>query len=215
MRSSDQSQEFCIGAGFAGHVEAECSLGAAVAIYVRGVCRLFELPGLPLVFIYDGRRYGGMDYYSVLGELIDYVPIVLDADVTVGEAQQIVTRVLDMANHANVNFLNLMLGASRDDDWAQVRKLIDPGDGLRDIDFAMFNFQGNTLPGKSYQADCHNQVKISPNPLPIYSFMNCIVAGYDDGFIFNFRGSYKTDIPGLRFAFRQAVQELKNGARLQ
>lgn len=150
-----------------------------------------------------------MDYYSVLGELIDYVPIVLDAYVTVGEAQQIVTRFLDMANHANVNLLNLMLGASRNDGWTQVRKLIDPGDGLRKIDFAMFNFQGNTLPGKSYQADCHNQVKISANPLPIYSFMNCIVAGYDDGFIFHFRGSYKTDIHELRFAFRQAAEELE------
>lgn len=209
LHGSDQSQEFRIGAGFAGHVEAECSLGAATAIYVRAVCRLFELPGLPLLFIYDGRRYSGVDYYSVLGELIDYVPIVLDANIMIDEAQKTVTRILDMVNQANVNFLNLMLDAPRDRGWAEARKLIDPGEGLGEIDFAMFNFMGNTSLGRDYLTDCNDQVKTSPNPLPIYSFLNCIVVGYDDGFIFNFRSSYKTDILGLRVAFRKAADELK------
>ena len=208
LRGSDQSREFCIGAGFAGHVDAQCSLGAAAAIYVRAVCRLFELPGLPLLFIYDGRRYSGMDYYSILGELIDYVPLALDADVTVDEAQETVTRVLDRANQANVNFLNLMLSASRNKGWEEAHKLIDPGEGLCEIDFAMFNFMGNTLPGQSYRAHCHHQVKTGPNPLPVYSFMNCIVASYEDGFIFNFRCSYQIDITGLRTAFQQAAEQL-------
>jgi|GEM_PF-4661471 len=216
LQPSQTAQNFDIAVPLPASVTSELPVGAAAAIYSNAICHTYQWQGIPMLFIYEARRYLNQDYYDVLGELIDYVPIALTRDISLPDAQSRVLSQLQFANQYNVNFLKLMLEnpahassaiASPALETDQIHPLIYPGDNLQHIDFTMFNFLGNAEPGVSYRDHYNDTVQTAPHPLPIQSFLNCIVTCYHDGLLYKIRGSYQTDVSQLREAFVNAAEK--------
>jgi len=216
LQPSQTAQNFDIAVPLPVSVVSELPVGAAAAIYSNAICHTYQWQGIPMLFIYEARRYLNQDYYDVLGELIDYVPIALPRDISLPDAQSRVLSQLQFANQYNVNFLKLMLEnpahassaiTSPTLETDQIHPLIYPGDNLQHIDFTMFNFLGNAEPGISYHDHHNDTVQTAPHPLPIQSFLNCIVTCYHDGLLYKIRGSYQTDVGQLREAFVNAAEK--------
>lgn len=183
--------------------EAGCSLGLALDRYVRALHAAFGLDAVPVLFIYDGRRYDGQDYYDVVGELIDYVPLLLRPGTPPQQLQRQAEERLALASRHNINFLNLVNNPELEPAWLPVRRLIDAGPGYAHIDLCMFNFLGNQPGPGSWREHHQEEVRRGPNPLPIHSFLNCIAVSYRDGFIFQLRSSYEPQVAALRQAMLQ------------
>lgn len=206
LQPSQTAQNFDIAVPLPASVVSELPVGAAAAIYTNAICNTCHWQGIPMLFIYEARRYLNQDYYDVLGELIDYVPIALHHNISPVEAQSRILNQLRFANQNNVNFLKLMLETPTHQS-DQIHPLIYPGNNLQHIDFTMFNFLGNAEPGISYRDHYSETIHTAPHPLPIQSFLNCIVTCYHDGLLYKIRGSYQTSVPQLREAFARAAEE--------
>lgn len=201
----DHSSSFQIAVPRSGHLEGGCSLGLALALYVKALGSVFGMDAMPLLFIYDGRKYCGTGYYDIIGECIDYVPMLLQTHLDPPELQQVVNARLAALSSHNVNFLNLVNSPELSEQWRGIRQLIDPGAGYANIDLCMFNYLGNRPGRESCLQHYDPGVRARPNPLPLHSLLNCIAASYFDGLIFNFRTSYACDVEALRNAFCAAV----------
>lgn len=212
LRRMDESHTFEIAVPWPGHLQQGRSLGGALALYVKAVAAVFDAGTLPLLFVHEGRSYGGRSYHHVLGEFIDYVPLVLDAGLDAAAMQRHAgQRMADLDRH-RVNFLQLALDREAAAGWPRVAALVDPGESLSRIDVCMFNYLGNTpLPG-SVHDHAGETVRITPNPLPLHSFLNCIVVSHADGLVFQFRSSIDPKVAALRRAFAALAVEV-TGAR--
>ena len=204
----DRSYSFQIAAPQAGHLEGGDSLGVALALYVKALGAVYGVDALPLLFIYDGRKYRGTGYYDIVGECIDYVPMLLDTRLDPVELQHVVDARLAALSAHNVNFLNLVNNPELSDEWRGIRELVDPGKGYANIDVCMFNYLGNRPGRESYRRHYDPCIHVGPNPLPLHSLLNCITVSYSDGLIFNLRTSYACDVDGLRAAFQAALRSL-------
>lgn len=222
---SQTAHNFEIAVPLPPHIVNDFPIGAAAAIYTHAICTTYQWSGIPLLFIYEARRYLDNDYYDVLGELIDYVPIALHAEISLPETQSRILNQLKLATDHNVNFLKLMLEDSENTDNSDNKAhkdnandiptsttLLDHGHELEHIDFTMFNFLSNAESGISYKDHYSDKIESGPHPLPIQSFLNCIVVCYEDGLIYKIRGSYQTDIQALRTAFQTAAEFLVSNA---
>lgn len=201
LRKDSRSYSFTIAVPHAGRSDRGDSVGAALAIYVRAIRATYGIEQVPLLFIYDGRRYGGQDYYGIVGELIDYVPLLIDARLSAAEIQALVSERLMLATRHGINFLSLIDSGQFQDRWREMRDLIQLGDRYETTDFFMFNYLGSQPPQQSYRAWAQTEVQITANPLPIHSLLNCITSGFADGFVFNLRSSFVTDVEALRRVF--------------
>jgi len=200
----DRSYSFQIAAPQIGQLESGNSLGVALALYVKALGAVYGIDALPLLFIYDGRKYRDTGYYDIVGECIDYVPMLLETRLNPEELQQVVNARLAALSAHNVNFLNLVNNPELSAEWRGISELIDPGLGYANIDICMFNYLGNSPGKESYRRHYNPLTHIGPNPLPLHSLLNCITTSYSDGLVFNFRTSYACDVEGLRAAFQAA-----------
>jgi amino acid adenylation domain-containing protein len=204
LEKDSRSYSFEIAVPYAGHSERGDSVGAALAIYVRAVRAIYGIDQVPVLFIYDGRRYAGEDYYGIVGELIDYVPLLIDARLSVAEIQSTVSERLRLVNHHGINFLSLIDDGRFHERWREVGDLIQLGPAYETTDFFMFNYLGNQPAQLSFRERHQTEVQITANPLPIHSLLNCITCGYSDGFVFSIRSSFVTDVEALRRTFASA-----------
>lgn len=199
VRKSDSSWTFQVAVDCP-EVPAQQRPGVALSCYVRMVAGVFGLDTVPLLFIYDGRRYGGQDWYDVVGELIDYVPMPMQPAMPAQRMQALMAERLEHASRSNLNFLNLVNNPQAGGEWAEVRRLFDAGAGYANTDICMFNFLGNQDDGVPWRSRYREDVQRSANPLPLHSFLNCIAVSYQDGVVFDLRSSYEPQVDRLRAA---------------
>jgi len=180
----------------------------ALALYTKALAAVYRIDALPVLFIYDGRNYRGAAYYDLVGECIDYIPMLLDAGLDAGAAQELVHGRLAIASAHNVNFLNLLTDPGLKSEWHAIRTLIDPGPGYSNLDHCMFNYLGNRPDARSHLDDYDATIHEGPNPLPLHTLLNCITASYRDGMIFHLRTSYACEVEALRAAFARESEVL-------
>ncbi|MCP1307440.1 amino acid adenylation domain-containing protein [Paenibacillus tyrfis] len=183
----------------------EHSLGAALSVYTKGLQTYLETNHLPLLFLYDGRRYEDASYYNTVGEFIDFVPLLIDARLHQDEMLRTVRTRLDLLKDRNINFMHLLTDPACRGNWDRTKELVQFGEQYEHLDLFMFNYLGNSTKEHLQESQYDNTVVKQPNPLPIYSLFNCIAASYADGFIFSIRCSYKIDVEEVRAAFHEAA----------
>lgn len=192
----DDSYWFDIAVPAPGHLESGHSVGTALSLYARAIHAVFGVPRTPFLFVHDGRRYGTDEYYDVIGELIDFVPMVVDASASPQAIQRDVHERLALLATHSVNFMRLVLRPPRG--WEDVARLVDPGPARSRMDICMFNYMGNQPRSQALQTSA--DVRVTPNPLPMHSFLNCIAVSDRNGFVFQFRSSYAPRVDELRAA---------------
>jgi hypothetical protein len=215
LRPANASYSFQVAVPCANHAELGCSLGCSVAFYARALRAVYGLDALPFLFVHDGRKYRGKSYYGVIGELIDFVPMGIDAALSPNALQELISERLVKLERCNINFLNLLQKPRRARGWQELTRLVDPGEAFFNMDVCMFNFLGNAPAQVSYLAHHVSDVRVDEKVLPLESFMNCIVASYRDGFVFHLRCSHETDVDGLREAFSAAAQSCGTAGALR
>ncbi|WP_337589632.1 amino acid adenylation domain-containing protein [Paenibacillus sp. A3] len=183
----------------------EHSLGAALSVYTKGLQTYLETNHLPLLFLYDGRRYEDASYYNTVGEFIDFVPLLIDARQNQDEMLLTVRTRLDLLIDKNINFMHLLTDPACRGNWDRTKELVQFGEQYEHLDLFMFNYLGNSTKGDLQESLYDDTVVKQPNPLPIYSLFNCIAASHADGFIFSIRCSYKIDVEEVRAAFHKAA----------
>ncbi|MGQ3478678.1 amino acid adenylation domain-containing protein [Paenibacillus sp. TY11] len=182
------------------------SLEFALSVYTRGLQTYLGMDKLPLLFLYDGRRYDEAAYYNTAGEFIDFVPMLMDMKQNSDEMLQSVRSRLDLLKHHTINFMNLLTSPDYKNKWERARKLVQFGMQYEQLDLFMFNYLGNSAKaGLNYSKYYDDTVTKQPNPLPIYSLFNCIASSYTDGLIFSMRCSYEMEVEEVRAAFHQAA----------
>ncbi len=185
---------------------ANPSLELALYVYTRGLQTYLGMDKLPLLFLYDGRRYDKEAYYNTTGEFIDFVPMLLDLKQNPDEMMQSVRSRLDLLKYHTINFMHLLTSPDYEDKWKRTRTLAQLGKQYEQLDLFMFNYLGNsTKAGSKYSNYYDDTVIKQPNPLPIHSLFNCIASSYTDGLIFSIRCSYEIEVEEVRTAFYQAA----------
>nr|WP_317617275.1 amino acid adenylation domain-containing protein [Paenibacillus elgii] len=183
----------------------EHSLGAALSVYTKGLQTYLAANHLPLLFLYDGRRYEEASYYNTVGEFIDFVPLLIDARLHQDEMLRTVRTRLDLLKDNNINFMHLLTDPACRGHWDRTKELVQFGEQYEYLDLFMFNYLGNSTKEHLQESLFDDTVVKQPNPLPIYSLFNCIAASHADGFIFSIRCSYKIDAEEVRAAFHEAA----------
>ncbi|MDQ0493228.1 non-ribosomal peptide synthetase [Paenibacillus brasilensis] len=182
------------------------SLELALSVYTRGLQTYLGMDKLPLLFLYDGRRYDEAAYYNTVGEFIDFVPMLMDMKQNPDEMLQSVRSRLDLLKRHTINFMDLLTSPAYKKQWERTRKLVQFGKQYEHLDVFMFNYLANsTREGLKYSHYYDDAVIKQPNPLPIYSLFNCIASSYMDGLIFSMRCSYEIEVEEVRTAFYQAA----------
>ncbi len=199
-RTSDEALLFNVNVPSKGH-----SLGAALSVYTKGLQTYLATNRLPLLFLYDGRRYEEASYYNTIGEFIDFVPLLIDPTLNQDEMIHSVRTRLDLLKDHNLNFMHLLTDPACRDSWDRTKELVQFGEQYEHLDLFMFNYLGNSTKGLSQESLYDDTVVKQPNPLPIYSLFNCIAASHADGFMFSIRCSYKIDVEEVRAAFLEAA----------
>ncbi|WP_160716837.1 phosphopantetheine-binding protein [Chitinophaga solisilvae] len=202
-RESAQSYAFSITVSLQDTVQDP--LATTLAIYTRALHRYLGVSQLPLLFVCDGRQYENKLYYNTVGEFTDMVPMLTDAAWTVKETGDIISGRLAALKQHNLNFLHLLLHPSSRADKPEISRLMDAGEALERFDILMFNFLGNA---EEVPVTTDEQTDIQPNPLPIYSLLNCIASSGPGSITFRFRSSYTIDIDALRKIFAAVVPEM-------
>jgi amino acid adenylation domain-containing protein len=210
MKTIDRSYQFEIAASAPGHLARGHSLGTALALYTRAVRAVFGVRRAPILFVHDGRRYGGRGYYDVVGEHIDFVPLLVDAEDTPTAIQRHVDERLAILARHSVNFMYLVLRPV--EGWEDVARLVDIGPDNARLDVCMFNYMGNQPRPGSSAAEASQAVELTANPLPFYTFLNCIAVSFTDGFVFRFRSTYEPYVEELRTAFAQLSPAMAEAA---
>ncbi|QYK62294.1 amino acid adenylation domain-containing protein [Paenibacillus sp. S25] len=182
------------------------SLEFALSVYTKGLQTYLGMDKLPLLFLYDGRRYDEAAYYNTAGEFIDFVPMLMELKQNPDEMMQSVRSRLDLLKHHTINFMHLLTSPDYKDKWERARTLVQFGKQYEQLDLFMFNYLGNSAKAGSKHSNYYDDIVIKqPNPLPIYSLFNCITSSYTDGLIFSIRCSYEIEVKEVRAAFYQAA----------
>ncbi|MDY8047365.1 amino acid adenylation domain-containing protein [Paenibacillus polymyxa] len=182
------------------------SLEFALSVYTKGLQTYLGMDKLPLLFLYDGRRYDEAAYYNTAGEFIDFVPMLMELKQNPDEMMQSVRSRLDLLKHHTINFMHLFTSPDYKDKWKRARTLAQFGKQYKQLDLFMFNYLGNSAKAGSKYSNYYDDTVIKqPNPLPIYSLFNCIASSYTDGLIFSIRCSYEIEVKEVRAAFYQAA----------
>jgi aryl carrier-like protein len=204
-KESGQSYSFSIVVPLPGAIQQHNMLESTLAIYTKALHRYLEITQLPLLFVCDGREYENKQYYNTVGEFTDMIPMLIDAGHTAAGIGMIVSQRLADLKQYNLNFLHLLLDPVFKAKWPEAGRLIDAGAQFERFDILMFNFLGNA---EEVVIPASEEVDIQPNPLPIYSLLNCIASGTADKIVFSFRSSYSIDIDKLKGLFRDAALEV-------
>lgn len=203
---SNLSYSFNVIVPLLGADDHEYALQKAVAVYAKAVQRYFELEMVPLLFVSEGRHYENRRYYNTIGEFNDMIPMVVNPGLSATAIVNSVTSRLEQAKQGNVNFLNLLLNPDFSTSWQKTVGLIDAGVDFGSFDLLMFNFLGNKV---EEGADSSEEFIVSgPNPLPVYSLLNCICSTAAAQLVFMIRCSYTVNIEQLRKLFSEAAAEL-------
>ncbi|MET3209986.1 UNVERIFIED_CONTAM: amino acid adenylation domain-containing protein [Paenibacillus sp. PvR008] len=181
------------------------SLEAALSVYTRGLQTYLGIDKLPLLFLYDGRRYETAAYYNTVGEFIDFVPMLMDTKLNQDEMLKSVRNRLGLLKYNTINFMNLLTSPAYKIKWELTRELVQLGKQYEQLDLFMFNYLGNSTKEGLKYSNYDDTVIKQPNPLPIYSLFNCIASSYTGGFMFSLRCSYQIDVEEVRAAFHQAA----------
>ncbi|MEK5549083.1 amino acid adenylation domain-containing protein [Paenibacillus sp. FSL L8-0689] len=182
------------------------SLEFALSVYTRGLQTYLGMDKLPLLFLYDGRRYEEAAYYNTAGEFIDFVPMLIELKQNPDEMMQSVRSRLELLKHHTINFMHLLTSPDYKDKWERARTFAQFGKQYEQLDLFMFNYLGNSAKADSKYSNYYDETIIKqPNPLPIYSLFNCIASSYTDGLIFSIRCSYEIEVEEVRAAFYQAA----------
>lgn len=182
------------------------SLEFALSVYTKGLQTYLGMDKLPLLFLYDGRRYDEAEYYNTVGEFIDFVPMLMDTKQQPAEMVESVRNRLGLLKRHTINFMNLLTSPDYNSQWERTKKLVQFGKWYEQLDLFMFNYLGNSAKeGLKYSHFYDDTVLKQPNPLPIYSLFNCIASAYTDGLIFSMRCSYEIEVEQVRAAFYQAA----------
>ncbi|MFK4302177.1 amino acid adenylation domain-containing protein [Paenibacillus sp. RC254] len=182
------------------------SLEFALSVFTRGLQIYLGMDQLPLLFLYDGRRYDEATYYNTVGEFIDFVPMLMDMKQNPDEMLLSVRSRLDLLKRHTINFMNLLTGPAYKNRWERARTLVQFGKQYEQLDVFMFNYLANSAKEGLKCSQFYDDTVIKqPNPLPIYSLFNCIASSYTDGLIFSMRCSYEIGVEEVRAAFYQAA----------
>lgn len=203
---SDVSYSFNVIVPLPGADDHEYALQKAVAVYAKAVQHYFELEMVPLLLVSEGRQYENRRYYNTIGEFNDMIPMVVDPGQSAAAIIDSVTRRLEQAKQDNVNFLNLLLNPACSSSWEETIRLMDAGVNFGNFDLLMFNFLGNKPEEEVY--DQEEFIQTGPNPLPVYSLLNCICTTVKEQLVFMIRCSYRIDIDQLRKLFSAAAVEI-------
>ncbi|MCW3465319.1 non-ribosomal peptide synthetase [Chitinophaga nivalis] len=202
---SEWSYEFNISVPVEGKLEEVNGWELGTTLFARAMARYLGITAVPVLFVCEGRQYEENGFYNTVGEFTDMVPMVVHADHQSSEIRTSVSGRLAQLKKHNLNFLNILMHPSFRNTWSKTIRLMDVGENFEFMDMLMFNFLGNREDEDMLAIE--ESVKVTPNPLPMYSLLNCITATAPGRLIFLFRTSYTVDIERLRKIFRQVVQE--------
>lgn len=183
------------------------SLEFALSVITRAVQKYTGIDKVPLLFVYEGRKYEKQAYYNTVGEFVDFVPLLLDPGMKPGEILYSVKTRLDNLVQYNINFFNLLVNPDAGNSWSRTRKLALYGENFEFIDILMFNYLGNADESEQIIQN-GGGVTVVPDMLPIPTLLNCIAHLYNGGLNFSFRCSYETDVEKLTGYLREIAGEL-------
>ncbi|AZH29547.1 non-ribosomal peptide synthetase [Paenibacillus sp. M-152] len=105
---------------------------------VRFFSSYFEGSDVPLWLTNYGRQYGDRNYFGIVGECIDHIPVVLQEDDMEPYEKRIHTH-LDFASRYHLNFFNLIFNAEMEEAYPVSSSFLKKGLGQLPI---VFNYLG-------------------------------------------------------------------------
>ncbi|MBD8499799.1 non-ribosomal peptide synthetase [Paenibacillus arenosi] len=110
----------------------------------------FGLRHIPMWLTHYGRQYNKSNYYHVVGECIDYIPVVLEVEANIIEQFNNIHRLVALANDTSLNMANLMYNPAATELWSRSTQHIREAFACMPINF---NYLGEQDSSQDYFKD--------------------------------------------------------------
>ncbi|WP_339158297.1 amino acid adenylation domain-containing protein [Paenibacillus sp. FSL W8-0186] len=107
-----------------GHKDAESKWKLAMGIFAAFFSAYLGVEQIPMWMTHFGRQYGEAAYFDIVGECIDYIPLLLDLKQDMDMQSKLVSKKLQTASDYNIHFANLLYNESIDPDFAEARNAL-------------------------------------------------------------------------------------------
>lgn len=110
-----------IGESFENFSDAESKWRISLGIFARFFSSYFDTKQVPMWMTHFGRQYGEKAYFELVGECIDYIPILLDHEQDIDIASEKIKHKIQFASDHNIHFSNLLYNESMDSIFTDTR----------------------------------------------------------------------------------------------
>ncbi|WP_460320745.1 amino acid adenylation domain-containing protein [Paenibacillus sp. YSY-4.3] len=107
-----------------GHKDAESKWKLAMGIFVEFFSAYLGVEQIPMWMTHFGRQYGEAAYFDIVGECIDYIPMLLHRNQDMDMQSQMISKKLQSASDYNIHFANLLYNESMDPAFMEARNAL-------------------------------------------------------------------------------------------
>lgn len=101
--------------------DAESKWRLALGISAGFFSSYFDIEHVPMWMTHFGRQYGNKSYFDLVGECIDYIPILLDSDQDMDSVIEKIAHRIQFASDHNIHFSNLLYNEWIDPNYTDTR----------------------------------------------------------------------------------------------
>ncbi|WP_213506768.1 non-ribosomal peptide synthetase [Paenibacillus faecis] len=94
--------------------DAEDKWITALGIFARFFGSYFNMKRIPMWMTHFGRQYGDQAFYELVGECVDYIPVLLDCEADMDKQAEAIKQKLKLVSDHNIHFANLLYNESSD-----------------------------------------------------------------------------------------------------
>ncbi|OAB38378.1 non-ribosomal peptide synthetase [Paenibacillus glacialis] len=106
------------------HLDAEDKWQMSLGIFVRFFSKYFDMEQIPMWMTHFGRQYADQSYFDIVGECIDYIPLLLDSTKHIDIQCEMITQKIQIASDHNVHFSNLLYNTSVEPAFLDARNIL-------------------------------------------------------------------------------------------
>ncbi|MDR0268640.1 non-ribosomal peptide synthetase [Paenibacillus sp.] len=103
------------------HNNPEVKWEIAVAIFAEFFGAYLDMQQIPAWMTHFGRQYEDKSYFDIVGECIDYIPMLLKRDQDMNTQSEMIRQKLQAALDHNIHFTNLVYNESADSSFTEAR----------------------------------------------------------------------------------------------
>ncbi|HEY2491658.1 MAG TPA: amino acid adenylation domain-containing protein [Paenibacillus sp.] len=105
-------------------LDAEDKWKTAMGIFVRFFSTYFDMEQIPMWMTHFGRQYADESYFDIVGECIDYIPLLLNSEKDIDIQCEMITQKIQLASDHNIHFANLLYNESVEPAFLDVRNAL-------------------------------------------------------------------------------------------